>query len=252
MIPHAPVTPLALASYKVVTSPTFVAPPGQQTQGTVSCPAGTVPLGGGTGIHPAGTGAHITASFPSPNGWVTEVSTGLADVVFDALVVCAQQPRQYAVVSSSGNVRSGVQATVEATCPVGSRPLGGGVQTTASDATAHLAASLPTNHGWLVSEDNGSSAPIQVTTYAICGRASGYALVTGAPTQLRGKETTLVSASCPTGTLPLGGGASSTDPTLAAALDETGPEDGAWLGVFVNSAGRSFQGTARVVCARAG
>jgi hypothetical protein len=250
MIPHAPVTPLALTGYTQVISPTFLAPPGMQTEGTVSCPSGTVPLGGGTGIHPVGTGAHITSSFPSPNGWVTEVSTGLADVVFNVQVVCARQPKQYAVVTNSGTVRSGAQTGVDAACPVGTRPLGGGVQSTAGDATANLAASIPTNHDWLVSENNGSSAAIQVTSYAICGRVRGSTLVAGAPTQLRGQETTLVSASCPAGTMPLGGGASSTAPTLDTALDETAADGGDWVTVFRNDAGRSFQGTARVVCAR--
>jgi hypothetical protein len=249
MIQHAPVTPLALAGYTQVVSPTFLAPPGTQTEGTVSCPAGTVPLGGGTGIHPVGTGAHITSSFPSPNGWVTKVSTSLADVVFDVHVVCARQPRQYAVVTDSGTVRSGAQGGVEAVCPVGTRSLGGGVQSTAGDATAHLAASIPTGHGWLVSEDNGSPAAIQVTAYAICGRARGSTLVSGTPTQLRGRETTLVSASCPAGTMPLGGGASSSAQTLDMALDETAADGGDWDTVFRNDSRRSFQGTVRVVCA---
>jgi hypothetical protein len=252
MIPHAPVTPLALAGYAVVTSSTLVAPPGMQTQGAVACPAGTVPLGGGVGIHPVGTGAHITSSFPSPNGWVARVSTGLADVVFNVQVVCARQPKQYAVVTSSGSIRGGAQAGVDAACPTGTRPLGGGEQSTAGDATAHLAASVPTNHDWLASEDNGSSAPIQLTTYAICGRARGYMLVFGAPTQLPGLETTVISASCPAGTVPLGGGASSTATMLDTALDETGANAGDWDAVFVNTASRSFQATARVVCARAG
>src|SRR5215468_9586492 len=78
--PMIPLAAVALAVYTVVVSPTLQAHAGRHARGVVACPAGTVPLGGGVGVHPVGTGAHVNGSFPSSNGWVADVSAGLAGV----------------------------------------------------------------------------------------------------------------------------------------------------------------------------
>src|SRR5690349_18784555 len=98
MITHVALAAMALAGYTTASSPTLQDPAGTHARGMVACPAGSVPLGGGVGIHPFGVGDHVESTFPSGNGWATDVSAGPSGIVFDVQVVCAQQPRGYTVV----------------------------------------------------------------------------------------------------------------------------------------------------------
>jgi hypothetical protein len=252
MLPHAALAALALAGYAVVSSPTLQDPAGTHARGTVACPSGTVPLGGGVGVHPVGVGAHVNGSFPSRHGWVADVSSSRANgVVFDVQVVCARRPDGYAVTTRTVDEPGETQTAADAACPAGTRPLGGGARTSADHPAVHLASSAPNGGGWQAAQDDGSSVDARLTAYAVCGRVAGYVVASGPSATLPGLKTTRIAATCPPHTVPLGGGATSTATTLDVALDETFPDTGAWDAVLANAGTASAAATPFAVCARA-
>src|SRR5690348_16557458 len=110
----------ALHGLRQVTSGTIVAPGGFQRRGSVSCPRGFAPLGGGPVV--ASPAASVNGSFPTAHGWTVDVNTPTGtDTSFVIHLVCARKPKHYALVTS-GFVAdpAGGAATARATCPAGS------------------------------------------------------------------------------------------------------------------------------------
>src|SRR5689334_15109182 len=97
-------TPAALATgkppagYKIVSSAQLLAPAAHQTRGSVTCPAGRVPLGGGVFVVSGDFRASVNSSFPTFNGWTADVNNASgADTTFNVVVVCAKQPKNYSI-----------------------------------------------------------------------------------------------------------------------------------------------------------
>src|SRR4051812_42950505 len=95
----APASSTAVHGLRLVTSGPIVAPAGFQQRGSVSCPRGFVPLGGGPVVDsPA---ASLNGSFPTAHGWTVDVNTPTGvETTFDIHLVCARTPKHYAQVTS--------------------------------------------------------------------------------------------------------------------------------------------------------
>src|SRR4051794_17027232 len=88
--------------YVVVTTPLLASASGTQQRGTVDCPRGTVPLGGGATVFSTSMRATINSSFPFGRGWAADVNNASGETTaFDVRVVCATRPTGYAVVTSA-------------------------------------------------------------------------------------------------------------------------------------------------------
>src|SRR5690242_19290981 len=145
--------------YTVVTSPTLPAANGQQTRGTATCPPGLVPLGGGAFIHSSSGAANVNSSFPTATGWAADVNnaTGAA-TDFEVRVVCTKQPKLYTVVRSDpASNPAGTQEGALATCPTGTKPLGGGGLSNAGLVLVNLNSTTLNGRSWLVIENNAST-----------------------------------------------------------------------------------------------
>src|SRR5262249_25198768 len=100
--------------------------------GTVSCPAGTVVLGGGakdTGIGVTIFTDSLAASHPLSDGSGASAemdNLSLYQSSFVVHAVCANRPKGYALVHASTSVPAGSQKGAGAACPTGTKVLGGG------------------------------------------------------------------------------------------------------------------------------
>ncbi|MGN6377474.1 MAG: hypothetical protein ACTHNU_00835 [Gaiellales bacterium] len=131
--------------YLILDTNQMNAPQGAQTRGSAQCPTGTVPLGGGVVVSSTSTLASVSASFPEGPFWVGIVTNDSgADTTFQIEVECAKRPPGYTVIQSA-IVRSPdtLQASVLATCPSGTRPLGGGGETTSPSVFENMSSSGP-------------------------------------------------------------------------------------------------------------
>ena len=185
--------------YTVVKSGQLVAVNGQQTRGVVTCPAGLVPLGGGVSIVSLSTLANVNSSFPRDNGWVGDVNNGSgASTTFEVRVACAQQPKKYSVVIGNGvSNPSASHATATASCPRGTKPLGGGGLSNAGLVFVNMSSDAPSGRGWRVDENNASAFDAIVTAFAVCGKVKGYQLVTGTTRTISAFSQGPAFADCP-------------------------------------------------------
>jgi hypothetical protein len=144
----------------------------------LTCPAGTVAVGGGVDAMLATM--VVTASAPTfaannnrlifqpdgnaaaPNGWQASVLNPTATAqAFKAAVVCMPLPSAAAVVSSgSATAKGGFQA-VRVTCPAGRVATGGGIdlQNVLTMAVSSSGPTFAANNDRLISQPNGTAPP---------------------------------------------------------------------------------------------
>jgi hypothetical protein len=72
----------------------------------------------------------------------------------------------YQVVTASVSTPAGAFGGIQATCPSGKVPLGGGVNT--ANSTLHITTTRPEGNGWGGRAYNAGAAPVVVETYAVC------------------------------------------------------------------------------------
>jgi hypothetical protein len=227
-----------LVNYSVQ-SAVFSAPSKADVGGSVSCPSGTVVLGGGV----YSEGAPINTSSPlggtSTTAWqayVNNIFNGAVSVTVYA--VCGAAPNGYALVSSAPiDNPAGNQTThVVVSCPSGTKVLGGGGALESSDINVNLSSSLPvkvkvdqvTHYEWRIDANNAGTGDNHAVSYAICGKkVSGYTLLKGGPASFPGGSISGPFVACPvvTGqqTLPMGGGVHSSSSSTIVALAGTFP-----------------------------
>ena len=145
-------------------------------QATVTCPGGTVALGGGW----YNTGGNVTdsngASAPlGPNGWRAFPSSANSYATTgQAAVVCAAEPEHWAQVSSSYVANPSNTATsVRVNCPKHTEVLGGGDFNTSNSPLVNIGvtSSLSDLKGWSTTENNDSSTSESVDAWAVCAKA---------------------------------------------------------------------------------
>ena len=220
----------------VVVSPPLLSLAGAQTRGTATCPAGTVPLGGGAFSTSSNVAVNLNSSFPSATGWVADVNNATAvGSAFDVRVVCGRRPKGYVVVASDpAPVPAHAQNAAFAFCPRGTRILGGGGLSNSGLLAVNLNTTFPETGEWRVDEVNASDLDTLVTSFAICGRLPGYALVEGAGVVVQAGTQTFLQAACPAPKVPVSGGVFSFSGGVTTTVNTTAPSGAAWQ-VFMNS-----------------
>jgi hypothetical protein len=204
----AATSPKLPKGYTVVVSPTFFAAPGAQIRGTVDCPAGTVPLGGGGFSHSGSTAVNLNSSFPTSTGWAVDLNNGTTGTsAFEVHVVCGRTPKRYVVVASdSALIPAHDQDSAFAFCPQGTRILGGGGLSDSGLLTVNLNSTFPETGEWRVDEANRSDLDTHLTSFAICGRLPGLAVVRGPGVVVEPNIQATLTATCPLSTVPIAGG----------------------------------------------
>jgi len=239
--------------YQSLQSELFTAQSGEQSRGTLDCPIGTVPLGGGVVITSNDVHATVNSSFPNGTSWIADVNNASGTATtFRVFAICSKAPRNYQVVQTPDAAgAAGTQATAFASCPTGTVPYGGGGVSRSPLTSVNLNSTLPSGNSWLVDMNNASSASSDFAAFAICGKKlKGYQQVTGPSQPLGAGATAGSQVTCPGVSLPLGGGIGIATRDVNVNVNSTFPTAGNQWSAFAGNAG-SFATSfvARVVCA---
>jgi hypothetical protein len=176
----------------------------------------------------------VNSSFPTQNGWTVVVnnSSGASDA-FRVAVTCTAKPAHYVIVSSKPvGTPSPHRTTVSTSCPTSTKPLGGGALSNGS-TSVDLGGSRPFRNGWRITEENLTATLASrvtepgptVKAFAVCGSVPGYRLVTGNGQTVLPTSQATVTATCPTGSVVLGGGASVTTSSIGVNFNASGPDE---------------------------
>jgi hypothetical protein len=263
----AGITTGSLQSYSVQSADSTVAS-GTQWGVTVTCPTGTVVVGGGVYMNGSDLSDNINTSSPvGTNAWQGFVnnSSGVSSN-FTVYAVCAKAPRGYRIVHSAlvDNPTGTQTSDIMATCPAGSKVLGGGGVLNSFDPNVALNSSFPvkskagtvTKYSWRIDANNASGGDSGATSFAICGkRVSGYRMVIGTGGLNPAGEETPAFVSCPLvnghQTLIMGGGVESSSPSTLTSINSTYPVSNniQWGAFENNGSGGNPTITPFVVCA---
>jgi hypothetical protein len=146
-------------------------PPNEQVQSTVTCPSGTVALGGGwSGGNLSFDGAAASAPYGT-NGWRAWLTAGPGGSAGVAIADCAKEPTGWAQVSSTYEVNPAHTATdVGVICPAGTSVLSGGAFNSSYSPLVSIGVTSPLSNlgGWHTTEDNNSGASQSVDAWATC------------------------------------------------------------------------------------
>ncbi|GAA1883045.1 hypothetical protein [Lapillicoccus jejuensis] len=145
------------------------------------------------------------------------------------------------------------QTTGSVACPAGTHVLGGGAVLSLSDLSLDLAGSvpLPGGAGWQARVSNRTGGGWEFAVFAICASGiRGYRLSSNSVLNRAGTRTVL-TATCPAGTVPLGGGGETRSSEAGASLGGIFPVDGGWRAVVTNRAVPHPQARAVAVCGEA-
>ncbi len=156
-------TPVAVAAHDVA-------------EAIVTCPTGTVALGGGATNDGRQTYQALIDSSPDgDNAWqATLTSNGSEGTDGFAAVACATEPAGYTMVHSKTKSNpAGKATTVTAHCPSGTNVLGGGPLNFAPEPYVNLGltTSLSNLEGWHSAQDNGYSFSEPEYEQAVCADA---------------------------------------------------------------------------------
>jgi len=223
--------------YLIIDTNQVDAPQDQLTQGSAQCPAGTVPLGGGVVVSSTSTLANVSASFPEGSFWEGIVSNDSgADTTFQIEVECAKRPPGYTVIQSNLVLNpEGFQSSALAACPSGTRPLGGGGESTSPSVFSNINSTGPQGRSWFVTENNASGANAALEAFAVCGTLHNYKVVKGQSFAVPANGQGHGVAACPSPSVATGGGVSSASPSVGVNVIGSVPVGigGRWS-AFVN------------------
>lgn len=247
----AAVKPRPPAGYKVVISPELTAPDGADTRGTVKCPSGTVPLGGGAIVSSPSTRANVGSTFPSGRTWFGDIknASGTA-TTFQVEVICAKRPKDYTVVRSANTLNpSGSQTRAVATCPAGTKPLGGGGTSNDGVVFVDMHSTGPNGRTWVVKENNAGPNTAMLNAIAVCGKVNGYRVVKSLPFTIAANTGKGGEAVCTPPAVPIGGGVTSSSTSVAVNVGGSIPSGERWDSFMNNNTGFPATATAIAVCA---
>jgi hypothetical protein len=252
--PALPVGP-DLAGYTVVSAGPFLNPSGQQSPGSVMCPSGTVPFGGG------GYGAShsllqaINSSYPiNGPGWQVDMNNlSFSDSTFTVFAVCAKRPKYFAVAAADFYTPAQGQTGGAVSCPYTPggkhmRVFGGGAGGSFSPYES-FNSSFPVISGWHVRMNNVSGFDEPFTVVALCGLSKGYKIVVGPLVFNPAGEQTVARVSCPAGLAAVGGGVFSDATSVNVSVNSTWPDTGSsWESYENNNSSSSRFIRPYVVC----
>src|SRR5262249_17789265 len=155
--------------------------------------------------------------------------------------ICATRPAGYTVAISPSNGNAPGQSHAEATCPAGTVVLGGGAYSSVGDPSVGVNMNtnlpLPSSRSWRV--DMNNPVPVIATTdnYPTCATAPRrYVPVFGPNGTAPVGAHQVAGASCPTGTVPAGGGAFGNLGSTALNIASTYPLKHGWRSFLNNGA----------------
>ncbi len=163
-------------NYAVVQSESYTSYNGEVNGGFAACPVNkkgveTKALGGGVYADSGSLAQTITDSFPEqPVEWHADVANASgADSYFQVFVICGNEPG-YSWNEGYPGVTNppGAQTQASVGCPAKSVQSGGGGQDASLDTRVAMHATLPSNGGWLVAENNASGSAGTLIPYSIC------------------------------------------------------------------------------------
>jgi hypothetical protein len=240
------------AGYLIRQTQTQTLPALSHTQGQINCPAGTVPWGGGTVTSEPGPLVNLSGSFPDGHTWIVRLNNATPnDASFQVSVVCAKRPAGYTVVQGTTEVLPPLlQAGAVATCPTGTKPLGGGGLTSSGSTSVNLNSSGPQGQSWAIEEGNGTLTDWTLTAVAVCGKANGYRVVKGPTFSSLATSIGGSNANCPAPTVVVGGGVFAASSDTAVNVAATFPGNRAeWDAAVSNNTTAATTAVTEAVCA---
>ncbi len=152
---------------------TVVAPGQHQTHGTVTCPAGLVPFGGGAFVGDSHLNGNLHSSFPLSNGWAADVNEVSSDsTILTVYATCGKAPKRYVQVESMAIVNPAEsQDAGFANCPARTVILGGGSESNTSSLAANINDTLPSGNGWRTDMNMNTNFGSSFEVFAICAKA---------------------------------------------------------------------------------
>ena len=229
------------AGYRIVKTAVLTLPAGSRFHGQVSCPAGTVPWSGGVITESGDPSVDIAESFPDGRFWIAEMNNPTAsDSAFQVDAVCAKRPAGYTVVQGATQALPAMlQGDAVATCPAGTRPLGGGGFTSSGNQTVAINSSGPDGQNWDLAENNGTALTWDLTAVLVCGTPHAYRVVLGQQFTVAALSRLGSEAACPAPFVVSGGGIFIGSESLQANVDGTEPFGRTVWGSFVANASLS-------------
>jgi len=240
------------AGHAIVTK-SFAANAGVESGGHVRCPKGTVPIGGGVFVNTSpDLRVNVSASGPFGPIWGGAVkNSSTIGSTFRVTAVCTKRPQGYRVVESRiVSNPAGTQTKAVATCPTGTKPLGGGGFTSSEGTDTNMNGTAPKGRTWIVRENNAGTTDATIGAVAVCGKLHGYRVVKGTPFSVTHGLEAGSFASCPAPTVPISGGVFSGSKSVFvnfAGSFRTGHD---WDAFVNNSTEGDISSAAVVVCAR--
>jgi hypothetical protein len=230
-LPTAPALPAKLPKgYVQVHSLPFTSNQFTQTRGSVACPAGTVPYGGGVVVASSGLNANVNSSFPSGTSWIADVNNVGAPTTFAVYAVCGKAVRNYVVVESRDVLDPAeTQATGTIGCPGNTVVWGGGALSNSGSTAVLINSTFPESNGWRTDMNTNTNFDTTFNVFAICAKKpKGYFVQVGAPVVNPPSSQTRALAFCPGGQTALGGGALSSSGSVTVDLNTAFPQGTFW------------------------
>jgi hypothetical protein len=146
------------------------------------------------------------------------------------------------------------QTSGTATCPAGTELVGGGASLDSTPAlSTEIVSSYPSADGttWTGTLENQVNAGTDLYVRAICAAGvSDYSVVAGALVHNPTGQHTAATATCPSGTVALGGGAHLSSTNLGVSLSDDHPtaQGASWVVHANNVSGAGDQITPYVIC----
>ena len=242
-----------LKSYSIVHSGSLAAPALTHTHAKTTCPAGTKPLGGGAVIASGSLSVNLAGSYPSSSGWAADVNNQLGTpTTVDVYVICAKKPAGYKLVTASTSAPGNTQTPVTATCPTGTKILGGGGFTSSTTLLVNLNTTFPDSAtSWSVALNNSGVPSTTASAVAVCGKGvTGWKRVTGTTVTQPDTTQSAATAQCP-GFDVLGGGVHSSSASLVVDVNSSYPNgSNVWVGFENNGSAVTDSIEAYAICAK--
>jgi hypothetical protein len=149
-------------------------PAGTQTQGSATCPTGTVLLSGSVLSDGDTTNVYLTSAWPNSQHTfsASQQNGSTGDEPFTVYALCAKRPPGYAIVRVTQTASGGGGLVVpESYCAAGASVIGGGMQIVKARPAAIMSASLVgagTTNAWLGVVQDEAAASVKVTASVIC------------------------------------------------------------------------------------
>jgi hypothetical protein len=251
----APHTAHAPKGYQVVNSDSLDNPAGSESDGSATCPAGTVLWGGGV-TDSGGVEETINSSWPvSTVEWGVYIeNTGSSDDSFVVYAVCAKKPKQYIIESNSADAGAGIQTGLDAECPAKTVVLGGGALSDGIGSAYTINTTYPYENYWVSDMNNAGSGDETVGDFAICGKKpSKYVVVTGSAVDNPPGGNDEATALCPSAkTSVLSAGLYSSSSAIDVSVNELVPytPTDAAAGYEANNSVNDYSITAYAICAK--